>query len=65
MCSQSRFSTRPNWLEVLSPEGLEWLWKSALTQPGVCTLRTSMASSVVSAPRSTSSSANTASYSGP
>ncbi len=35
MCSQSRFSTRPSWLDVLSPDGLEWLWKSALIQPGV------------------------------
>ena len=33
MCSASRLSTRPRWLEVLSPEGLEWLWKSALIQP--------------------------------
>ena len=39
-CSQSRFSTRPSWLDVLSPEGLEWLWKSALIQPSVFTERT-------------------------
>ena len=43
-CSQSRFSTRPSWLDVLSPDGLEWLWKSALIQPSVFTERTSFAS---------------------
>ena len=25
MCSQSRFNTLPSWLDVLSPDGLEWL----------------------------------------
>ena len=43
MCSQSRLSTRPSWLDVLSPEGLEWLWKSVLIQPSVFTDRTSFA----------------------
>ncbi len=64
-CSQSRFSTRPSWLEVLSPDGLEWLWKSALIQPSVFTERTSFASRGDSLPRPTSTRVNTASYSGP
>ena len=45
MCSQSRFKTLPSWLEVLSPDGLEWLWKSALIQPSVFTERINFASS--------------------
>ena len=65
MCSQRRLSTRPSWLAVLSPEGLEWLWKSALIQPSVPTDRVSVASSRVSLPRATSIVVKTASYSGP
>ena len=41
MCSASKFKTRPSWLPVLSPDGVEWLWKSALTQPRVSTVRKS------------------------
>ena len=52
MCSQSRLSTRPSWLDVLSPDGLEWLWKSALIQWSVFTDRTSFASTTASLPRS-------------
>ena len=65
MCSQSKFSTRPSWLDVLSPDGLEWLWKSALIQPSVFTERTSFASSSASLPRTASTRLKTASYSGP
>ncbi len=65
MCSASRFKTRPRWLAVLSPEGVEWLWKSALIQPLVSTLRRNRAASSVSSPPLMSSVVNTASNSGP
>ena len=50
MCSHSRFNTRPSWLDVLSPEGLEWLWKSVLIQPSVFTERISFAARTDSLP---------------